>query len=220
MMSTVILTEDGSPTLQSEQFGVTYHSIHGALQETETVFINAALLHKAQTQNHLSILGIGFGTGLNAFMTYLTAKQEQLTIDYVGVEAYPIDEAIVEQLNYATLLDATTEQTAFLQLHASHNNKVELAPNFSFCKQVCTFQELDFKAQFDIVYYDAFAPNAQPELWEEALLSKMYQALKPGGVLTTYCAKGAFKRCLKSIGFTVEGLPGPIGKREMTRALK
>jgi len=219
-MSTIILTEDGSPTLQSAQFGVTYHSIHGALQETETVFINAALRYKAETQQDLSILGIGFGTGLNAFMTYLAAKQEGLKIDYLGVEAYPIDMKTVAQLNYATLLDAATEQEAFLQLHASHNTKVALSPDFSFCKQVCTFQELDFTEQFDIVYYDAFAPNAQPELWETELLSKMYQALKPTGVLTTYCAKGAFKRALKSVGFTVEGLPGPIGKREMTRALK
>lgn len=219
-MPKIIQTEDGSHTLLSSQFEVSYHSIHGAIQETQTVFINAALRHKALTNNNLSILDIGFGTGLNAFMTYLEAQKSQLNIQYTGVEAYPISMDIAEKLNYAALLDAHSEQENFLKLHRSENTTIQVSPTFHFQKKISLFQDLDYNEVFDIIYYDAFAPTAQPELWEEPILSKMYQALKPDGVFVTYCAKGVFKRCLKSVGFRVEGLAGPVGKREMTRAFR
>lgn len=219
-MNTIIQTEDGSNSIQSAKFEATYHSIHGAIQETQTVFIEAALLHKASTQKELTILEIGLGTGLNAFMTYLEAKKSALNIKYTGIEAYPISLEIAQQLNYAELLEATEEQSQFLQLHETPNEWVALSPSFHFHKQIGRFEDLKEQEQFDLIYYDAFAPSVQPELWETDLLEKMYQALKPGGILTTYCAKGVFKRNLKQVGFKVEGIPGPIGKREMTRAVK
>ncbi len=219
-MNKLIATEDGAYTVQSAKFGVNYHSIHGAIQETNTVFIEAGLSFKAQSCSSLNILGIGFGTGLNAFMTYLEAQKMGYQIDYVGVEAYPIAMDLVEQLNYPILLDAKEKTAIFRAMHEQENCRQALATNFTFEKKIAFFEDLDYQNHFDIIYYDAFAPSAQAELWETAMLSKMFEALRPNGVLTTYCAKGAFKRCLKAIGFEVEGLPGPKGKREMTRALK
>jgi tRNA U34 5-methylaminomethyl-2-thiouridine-forming methyltransferase MnmC len=219
-MTTIIQTEDGSNSIQSAKFEATYHSIHGAIQETQTVFIDAALNYKAEIQKELSILEIGLGTGLNAFMTYLEAKKSDLQIQYTGIEAYPIALEVAQQLNYVELLQVPEEQAQFLKLHESPNEWINLSPRFQFYKQIGRFEDLKEQEQFDIIYYDAFAPSVQPELWEIDLLEKMYQALKPNGVLTTYCAKGVFKRNLKQVGFKVEGIPGPIGKREMTRALK
>lgn len=219
-MAKIIQTKDGSNSLESTQFEATYHSIHGAIQETQTVFIDAALQYKAATQQELSILGIGFGTGLNAFMTYLEAQKQGLHIKYTAVEAYPISLETAQQLNYPTVLGVEAAQQQFLDLHQHSNTTISLSPTFEFCKQVSRFETLDYHEAFDIIYYDAFAPSVQPELWEAPLLQKMYQALKPTGVLTTYCAKGVVKRTLKSLGFKVEGIPGPIGKREMTRAIK
>lgn len=219
-MTTIIQTEDGSNSIQSAQFEATYHSIHGAIQETQTVFIDAALQYKANTQQELAILEIGLGTGLNAFMTYLEAQKLNLNVQYTGIEAYPISLEIAQELNYTELLKVKEEQAQFLKLHAHPNQWINLSDTFKFYKQVGRFEELEAQATFDIIYYDAFAPSVQPELWEIELLEKMYQALKPNGVLTTYCAKGVFKRNLKQVGFTVEGIPGPIGKREMTRAVK
>lgn len=219
-MDKIIATEDGTPTIQSAKFGVTYHSIHGAIQETNTVFINAGLSYKAQSCSALSVLGIGFGTGLNAFMTFLEAEKKELSIDYVGVEAYPLSSDIFTNLNYPSLLNEVEKKSIFLQMHQLENEYQNLSPNFKFLKKIAHFEDLDYHQVFDIIYYDAFAPNAQPELWEAPILAKMYKALKKEGVLATYCAKGVFKRTLKSVGFEVEGLPGPKGKREMTRAIK
>lgn len=219
-MTKIIQTKDGSNSLESPRFGAMYHSIHGAIQETQTVFIDAGFVYKAQSKKPLSILGIGFGTGLNAFMTYLEANKQQIEIQYVGVEAYPISLELAKQLNYPSILNVPKEKEHFLKLHEQQDIVIELSPYFSFCKKVSQFEALTYQQQFDIIYYDAFAPSIQPELWKASLLSKMYEALKPTGILTTYCAKGIFKRTLKSIGFKVEGIPGPIGKREMTRATK
>jgi tRNA U34 5-methylaminomethyl-2-thiouridine-forming methyltransferase MnmC len=219
-MNKIIKTNDGSHSLISGKFEESYHSKHGAIQETQTVFIEAALNYKASDQKEITILGIGFGTGLNAFMTYLEAKKQGLNVDYTGVEAYPIDLETASELNYPEELNAKTERETFLSMHRCENNTLQVSSEFKFCKKVCLFEDLKYKEDFDIIYFDAFAPGAQPELWEEEMIKKMYDFLKPGGVLTTYCAKGVVKRCLKSAGFIIEALPGPIGKREMTRAEK
>ncbi|MGH1336666.1 MAG: tRNA (5-methylaminomethyl-2-thiouridine)(34)-methyltransferase MnmD [Aureispira sp.] len=220
-MADIISTKDGSNTLKSNQFDALYHSINGAVQESQIVFIEAALYHKATTTDPLSILEIGLGTGLNAFMTYLEAQKQGWNIQYTGMEVYPIEEATARALNYPHLLEASEEDTAlFLQLHQREEAMTALTPFFSFEKKVQSFESLEVVEQYDIVYYDAFAPSIQPHLWEKEQLTRIYNALKPNGVLTTYCAQGAFKRTLKAIGFTLEGLPGPAGKREMTRATK
>lgn len=220
-MADIIPTKDGSNTIKSSQFDALYHSINGAMQESQIVFIEAALYHKAQQSSKLSILEIGFGTGLNAFMTYLEAQQQGWSVQYTGMEAYPIDAATAQQLNYPTLLEASEEDAAvFLQMHQVEGPMAALSSHFSFTKVVQPFESLDAVEEYDMVYYDAFAPSIQPHLWQEEQLARIYKALKPEGVLTTYCAQGAFKRTLKALGFTLEGLPGPAGKREMTRATK
>jgi len=214
----VFITEDGSHSMFSEKHGVSYHSKYGAIQETEHVFINAAFRHQLPSSS-LSILDIGFGTGLNAYMTLLEANQHKVKIDYTGIEAYPISIETAQTLNYAELLQQ--DNSIFQQLHKVGWEEVHtLSAFFNFIKNKKRFEDLNFENEFDIIYFDTFAPNAQPELWEETILQKMYDALKIGGVLTTYCAKGVVKRTLKKVGFTIEAIPGPPGKREMTRGVK
>ena len=214
----LFLTEDGSHSIYSNKFEVAYHSKHGAIGETQHVFIDAGLRAKIN-QQAVSILDIGFGTGLNAFMTFLDSKNSSTNFYYEAIEAYPISEDMATNLNYAHKLDATSEE--FMQLHTTAWNQVHhLRYNFTFLKQLAKFEEFQSKHLFDVIYFDAFAPNAQSSLWEENLLAKMYSLLHPDGVLVTYCAQGQFKRNLKAVGFHIEPLPGPPGKREMTRARK
>jgi tRNA U34 5-methylaminomethyl-2-thiouridine-forming methyltransferase MnmC len=216
----IYITADGSHSIQSEQFGVGYHSKHGAIDEAYHVFINAALRFKAVVQKDIQIMEIGFGTGLNAFVTFLEAEKRNLQISYTAIEAFPIKLEQVKSLNYPSLLNPNY-QALFLQMHeADWNKEIQIHEQFSLEKKLIKFEEIDFENKFDIIYFDAFAPNAQPELWSENIMRKMYLALKENGILTTYCAKGIVKRTMKSVGFTVEALPGPPHKREMTRALK
>ena len=215
----IFVTDDGSHSMFSQEHGVSYHSKHGAIQETQHVFIDAGFQFKATSNNTLSILEIGLGTGLNAFMTLLESEKTGHQINYVAIEAYPISLEEAVSLNFHSELKQDISK--FLKLHNSPWEEVNpLNDNFLFTKNKKRIEELEFKDQFDIIYFDAFAPNAQPELWEESILQKMYDALKEDGVLTTYCAKGVVKRTLKKVGFTIEAIPGPPGKREMTRAIK
>ena len=221
MSNQLFQTADGSHSILSEQFGVSYHSKHGAIQETQHVFINAALRFKALLQQELSILDIGFGTGLNAYMTLIEATNRNLSVDYTGYEAFPISIQQAKNLNYPALLKMSDTSYPFLMLHeCDWGQRISINNHFSFQKCLQTFDQIVYQNKFDIVYFDAFAPNAQPDLWKQPLLEKMYQALKPDGVFVTYCAKGEVKRTLKAVGFQVERLKGPPGKREMTRAIK
>lgn len=221
MPNSLFETADGSHSLFSEQYGVSYHSKYGAIQETQHVFINAALRFKAVVQKEISILEIGFGTGLNAYMTLLEAAKRDLAIQYTAIEAYPISLQQATALNYATLLNDEASQAHFLQLHFSDwATNLPITEQFQFIKQQIKFEAIDYENQFDIIYFDAFAPNSQPELWEAEVLGTMYKSLKEEGVLVTYCAKGVVKRTLKAVGFQIEALKGPPGKREMTRAIK
>ncbi|MEM6317165.1 MAG: tRNA (5-methylaminomethyl-2-thiouridine)(34)-methyltransferase MnmD [Bacteroidota bacterium] len=221
MSNELFETQDGSHSLFSEAHGVSYHSKYGAVQETQHVFINAALRFKALLQSDLHILDIGFGTGLNAYMTLLEAQKRNLTIHYTAIEAYPISLELATTLNYSEVLNQLELQPLFLQMHTSEwSQPLALTENFNFQKEKIYFEQLDFSNQFDIIYFDAFSPNSQPELWEADLMESMYRALKTDGVLVTYCAKGVVKRTMKAVGFEIEALKGPPGKREMTRALK
>ena len=220
-MNSIIETQDGSHTIYSQKYGVTYHSKYGAIQESKHVFISAGLYYKALESKTLSILEIGFGTGLNAFLTLLESVDKDLSIQYQAVEAFPLSLAQAKELNYPLLLQREDLRTAFLKLHeAEWDSWIEIRPNFSFKKLNSNFEELDLPPSFDLIYFDAFAPSAQAELWEIPTLSIMYNALKENGVWVSYCAKGSVKRNLKSLGFIVEAIPGPPGKREMTRAMK
>jgi len=215
-------TQDGSHSVLSHQFGVSYHSKYGAVQETRHVFVEAGLFQQALTKSDLHILDVGFGTGLNAYLTLLEAQKRNLSIRYDAVEKFPIPEGQVKQLNYPNQLNATEEEKDWFEsLHQSDwSDWHTITPGFELCKHQMDIQSIDFENRFDLIYYDAFAPSAQPELWEEPVMERMQGALVPGGILVTYCAKGAFKRALKGLGFEVETLQGPPGKREMTRAIR
>ena len=164
---------------------------------------------------------MGLGTGLNAFMTLLETQNSNRTVTYHGIEAYPISLEHAKQLNYPKLLNHIDKVDQFLQIHSSEWNVAhQMTPHFNFTKFQQTIETVNLPGHYQIIYFDAFAPSAQPELWEEALLKKMYDYLDSDGILVTYCAKGVFKRTLKKIGFEIEAIPGPPGKREMTRAIK
>lgn len=218
-MDDLIVSQDGSHTVFSKEFGVTYHSKYGAIQETQTVFIDAGLKFKAQRQSQLSILEMGFGTGLNALMTLIQTNPEH-RINYHSIEAYPLNEAQYSQLNYPETLKLNEHlANAFTTMHSIESETaVQLSANFTFTKYIQKIETFTTNHKFDIIYYDAFAPTSQEELWTEEMMAKLFQMCKPGAVLVTYCAKGSFKRALRSAGFSVEALDGPIGKREMTRA--
>jgi len=217
----LVLTQDGSHSLMSHEYGVSYHSKYGAVQESRHVFLTHGLFASIPGKSSLSVLEVGLGTGLNAFLTLLEAEKNYWKIDYLALEAFPISMEEARQLNYPHILDVAERQSDFMKLHESAwEEEVRLGDYFTFRKKQVRFEDFRSEPYFDLIYFDAFAPNAQPELWEEPVIRSMYAALKKGGVLTTYCAKGAFKRTAKSVGFALESPPGPPGKREMTRCIK
>ena len=214
MRRKVITTADGSTTIQLEDWNEQYHSKHGALQEAYHVFIKHGL--RLCQSSDVSILEMGFGTGLNAFITYLEAERFGIHIDYVGVEAYPVEQEELKQLNYVDALDAKAHQHVFDQLHGCEwAKRIEISNQFELTKLQMDFIDIQFGNMFNLIYFDAFGPRVQPELWTEAIFGKMYAALTEGGVLATYSAKGSVRRAMQSVGFKVERLPGPPGKREM-----
>jgi tRNA U34 5-methylaminomethyl-2-thiouridine-forming methyltransferase MnmC len=215
----ILTTNDGSTTIHLPDWDESYHSKHGAIQEAYHVFIKSGLsLFEGKS---VSILEIGFGTGLNAFITYLEAIKFNQTIDYVGVEAYPVslDEAL--QMNYVTELNASEEIAIFNKMHQiSWEEKHTISNHFSLTKRKQFFQDITDENTFDLIYFDAFGFRVQPELWSLEIFQKMYKALKNNGVLVTYACRGSIKRAMLECGFKVEKLPGAPGKREMLRATK
>lgn len=230
----IVTTADGSKTIHIEDWNEHYHSVHGAIQEAQHVFIKHGLLFclenltltqpalsPVERSKRLSILEIGFGTGLNAFLTLLKAEELKQNIQYIGVEAYPILPEELQQLNYIEQLSAEPWQEAFEHFHQCPWEQAQpIAPHFQLTKQQKQFQDIQDIETFDLIYFDAFGPRVQPELWMETMFQIMYCALKPNGVLVTYSAKGSVRRAMQSVGFLVEKLPGPPGKREMLRARK
>ncbi|MFD2101191.1 tRNA (5-methylaminomethyl-2-thiouridine)(34)-methyltransferase MnmD [Flagellimonas iocasae] len=219
MKRKIITTGDGSKTIQIEDWDEQYHSKHGAIQEAYHVFIEHGL--RLFQNEHIHILEIGFGTGLNALITLLEAPKQQLKVDYVGVEAYPVSMDEVNELDYCSQLHAEDHQPLFEKMHQSlWEENHAIASNFSLCKQQKDFLDINDADLFNLIYFDAFGARVQPELWTEEIFEKMFTALKKDGVLVTYAAKGSVRRALQAVGFTVERLPGPPGKREMLRAIK
>ncbi len=214
------ITGDGSHTLYVEALDETYHSRHGAIQEALHVFINAGLNHFNKLE--LNVLEIGLGTGLNAFLTLLEAKKRNIEINYTAIEAFPLEEDIIKQLNYTEELNSTIDEEAVFDLihRVEWERHQEITQEFKLNKVNVDLNHYHSKEVFDVIYFDAFGPNVQPEMWSEAIFNNMYNHLSKDGVLVTYCAKGSVKRTLKKVGFEVEALPGPPGKREMTRARK
>lgn len=220
----IIQTEDGSSTLIHAGLNETYHSIHGAIQESQHVFIQAGLHFRLRNSigNSISILEVGFGTGLNALLTALVAKKLTINIEYTAIEAYPLPTETVDLLNYTTLLVEDGTEALFKSLHQLEWNLSErILENFRLLKSDSKLQEVDFaKAKFDLVYFDAFAPDKQPEMWERSILRKVTESMNPQAIFVTYSAKGQLKRDLVSLGLSVEKIPGPPGKREMIRATR
>jgi tRNA U34 5-methylaminomethyl-2-thiouridine-forming methyltransferase MnmC len=217
----VIISEDGSSTLYLPKMNESYHSFHGAVQESEHVFIKSGLEYISQSKKTVTIFEVGFGTGLNVLLTLIFARKHNLNIDYYSIEAFPLEQQIVEQLNYAEKINDSSAPDLFSKIHNSKWNSKELiTEKFYLTKIHSKLEEADLsKIKADLVYFDAFAPSKQPEMWSEENFRKIKEAMNKGGVLVSYCASGQFKRTLKSLGFSIESLPGPPGKKEMTRGL-
>ncbi|GAA6767258.1 MULTISPECIES: tRNA (5-methylaminomethyl-2-thiouridine)(34)-methyltransferase MnmD [Flavobacterium] len=219
MKREIIKTLDGSTTIHLEEWNESYHSKHGAIQEAKHVFIMNGL--SLFENNPVSIMEIGFGTGLNAFITFLESENKNQKIDYVGVEGYPVNAEEVLAMNYVEELEALEFRNIFEEMHKSEwGEKIEISSRFSLTKRKQFFDEINDLEIFDLIYFDAFGYRVQPELWSTEIFQKMYNSLKPNGVLVTYAARGVVKRSMISVGFTVEKLAGPPGKREMFRAFK
>lgn len=225
MKREVVITADGSSTIHLPDWDEQYHSKHGAIQEAYHVFIKHGLHHfnseNINSEDEVSILEIGFGTGLNAFITLLEAEKLNLKINYVGVEAYPVSTEEISLLNYTKELKAEASDAVFKTLHeVAWNEKHDITSIFSIEKQQKFFAEIKDEDTFNLIYFDAFGARVQPELWTEPIFESMYKALKAKGVLVTYAAKGSVRRAMQAVGFTVERLEGPPGKREMLRGTK
>lgn len=218
MKRKIITTADGSKTIHLEDWNEQYHSKHGAIQEAYHVFIKNGL---SLFSSDVSILEIGFGTGLNAFVTFLEAVKQNLQVNYTGIEAYPVTNEEITLLNYVAQLKADDFANVFEKIHQVEWEVTNTISNsFKLTKKQQFFSDINYNQEFNLIYFDAFGARVQPELWTETIFSLMYKALKPNGILVTYAAKGSVRRAMQAVGFTVERLPGPPGKREMLRATK
>lgn len=213
------ITEDGSHTLYLPAIDECYHSTHGAVQESKHIFVENGLM--SVDKETINILEIGFGTGLNAFLTLIEAEKHTKKIKYTAIELYPVDINKVLSLNYPALVEGNKKRFEFEKLHqTTWGQWVELSPNFSIKKIKKDLLRFISEDTYDVVYFDAFSPDKQPEMWTERVFQNLYQHVEQNGVLVTYSCKGIVKRALKVAGFTVEKLPGPVGKREILKAIK
>lgn len=217
-----IETDDGSLTLRHEVLGELYHSDRGAVGEAEHIYIQAGFDRALadRDRKEIAVFDVGFGTGLNGWLTFCRANEAvvPLRVDYRTIELYPLCMDVVEKLNFTT-------EPSFKALHSLQwDGKIhEMSEIFSVTKYRENLLSFDFSQlnkKFDVVYFDVFAPDAQPELWTEEIMGKMFSILRPGGVLVTYSSKGSVKQTLRAVGFEVTRLPGALGKRHMVRAVK
>ncbi|GHT50151.1 hypothetical protein AGMMS49982_04940 [Bacteroidia bacterium] len=207
------LTADGSHTLFLAEMDEHYHSINGAIQEARHVYIEAGF--NQCKKDNIHVLELGFGTGLNALLTALESQKRQIQTVYTTLEHYPLPPEIYNRLNY-TEIDANL----FPKIHAAAWEEcVQLTPFFSLQKINADFNAYPFPDNYDVVYYDAFAPDKQPEVWSPQLFEALYAQMNPNGIITTYCAKGNIRRMMQNAGFQVERIAGPVGKREMLRGV-
>ncbi len=220
MKREVILTADGSKTIYIPEMNENYHSTNGAFQEALHVFIQNGIRTFNQT-GEITVFEMGFGTGLNALLTLVEAVNSNRKINYIGIEAFPVELELIQEINYEKLVNEQFTESFSLMHSLPWEHKHELNNKFSFQKIHAKIQDYQpINSSADIIYFDAFGPKVQQEVWTIDVLKKMHDILKPNGIIVTYCAMGQMKRDLKSLGFKVEGLPGPPGKREMTRAIK
>ncbi len=212
-------TADGSSTFFVPELNEHYHSTNGALQESNHIFIGCGFNALAHAELH--ILEVGFGTGLNAWLTALSAAAKNVRVAYTSLEKFPLNAGDVALLNYTSGAKTKEEAALFYALHESPWEVAQqLTPHFSLLKLRCALEDFTSTEKFNLIYFDAFAPAVQPELWTEEIFRSMHSVLKSGGILVTYCAQGQVKRNMKAAGFSIERLPGPPGKREITRATR
>jgi len=216
----LLITKDGSHTLYNDFANEHYHSSFGAIQESEHIFVNAGLNTVVDKNiKQIKLLEVGTGTGLNILLAYLWSVKNKIPIEYNGFEPFPIPKSKISELNYPEVLSVDKER--FLYIHENFDKEIFLSSSFSVMINTSKVQNSELQSDYyDIVFFDAFSPQAQPELWTVEVFEIIFNALKQGGVLTTYSCKGTVKRALKSVGFRIEKLAGPPGKREFLRAWK
>ncbi|OFX58182.1 MAG: hypothetical protein A2046_12550 [Bacteroidetes bacterium GWA2_30_7] len=217
-MLKIISTSDGSNSIFNENIGESYHSVNGAIQESQHVFIDAGL--SQLSLNKISIFEVGFGTGLNALLSLIYSENNSIKINYDAIEIKPLEKKLYEKLNYNEFL-GNKFQSQFLKIHEIEWNKTfQISKNFVIQKINDDLKTYKFMKSYNLFYFDAFSPNVQSELWSKEIFYNIFSNMLSGGILVTYCAKGEVRRCLKDIGFYVERITGPVGKREMIRAIK
>lgn len=216
------LTKDGSHTIYLSELNEHYHSMHGAYTESMHVYINAGFKKKLEANLfQIQILEIGLGTGLNVLLTLLESQNINAQICYTALEPHPLPQKIWAQLNYEKIIPVHSIGIWLQKIHTSNSNtEIKLAENFTFLKKEEKTEDTEFTNKYDIIYFDAFAPQIQPEIWSEINLQKIADAMRPRAIFVTYCSKGEVRRNLISAGLLVERLPGAPGKREMLRATK
>ncbi len=220
MQQEIILTGDGSHSVLSTALNVTYHSTFGAIQESAHIFIDCGLKQFTDKKS-LSILEVGFGTGLNTLLSYIVSEHYPVDFYYEAIEKYPLPSQLTAKLNYPDILNRTDLYNVFTAMHkAEEKQQVILSNNFCLVKRYDDIQNCFFQTSFDIVYFDAFDPIAQPELWTTPIFTKLYAVMNEGGILLTYCSKTIVRHAMEAAGFRVEKVRGPKGKREIVRAKK
>lgn len=214
-----VITSDNSHTFFNEKTGEHYHSTFGAITESLHIFINAGLDFRAKKLNEINILEVGFGTGLNAMLSCNYAVSKNIGINYFSLEAFPIKQEEAILLNYPNLLESSKDE--FQRMHEDTEEEIVINEHFTIRKKFAKLESLNLpEDEFDVVFFDAFSPEVQPELWTEEIFEMIFKSMKQKGILTTYSCKGIVKRALKSAGFKIEKIPGPPGKREFLRAVK
>jgi tRNA U34 5-methylaminomethyl-2-thiouridine-forming methyltransferase MnmC len=217
-LNNLIITGDGSHTIYIKELDEHYHSVHGAIGESEFIFLKNGF--DFSTADPLNILEIGFGTGLNALLTSLRAIIGSRMVNYTSLEKYPLERKIVRSLNYPVLIGEEAKKIFDLIHDSPWNERTPVCRNFSLLKVTADFTTEPLSGNYDLVYFDAFGPEKQPEMWTEMMFRKISGVIKPGGLFVTYSVKGEVKRNLRACGFTVKLLPGPPGKRQILRAVK
>lgn len=217
----LVTTQDGSHSIFEQNLNAHFHSLYGAIAESQHIYINHGLMEALKSKTELRIFEMGFGTGLNAYLSLLNAIDLDVQICYTTIEKEPLSIEMAEKLNFEDFLDHSKLKVSFMDLHKSEwNTLINFNKSFQLYKINGSFEDFQTDNRYDLIYYDAFGPDVQPTLWNLACLRKLYLMLDEDGFLITYCAKGQVKRDLKIAGFLVESLTGPLGKREITRARK
>jgi len=219
-MNIITPTADGSNTLYNEEIGEHYHSKHGALQESKHVFINAGLKFASEGKSEISVLEVGFGTGLNFILSAEYCTEHYIKLDYTSIEAFPLTTEMLNQTGYSVYVSSKTWTDFISNYEESLKSQQTLSPLCELEIPHITLAQFNTEKRFDVIYYDAFSVQHQPEMWSDEIIAQACSFLKPGGTFVTYAITGKLKRALKACGFTIEKLPGAPGKREMLRAIK